>query len=158
MLWLRVETILTDLLISRLIPGMARQQQGMGREDHDLNSQESRELVDNEQPLQLVQSDRLPEAGTVPGGRQVENNTQTDRMEQMITILTTTTQRQMELDNRSEEDRKQLLERKIELENRIEENRKKEKEEELAARSKVDEERKEKERKDEEERKKKEFE
>ena len=30
-----------------------RQQQGMGREDHDLNSQESRELVDNEQPLQL---------------------------------------------------------------------------------------------------------
>ena len=41
----------------------------MGREDHDLNSQESRELVDNEQPLQL---DRLSEAGTVPGGRQVE--------------------------------------------------------------------------------------
>ena len=135
-----------------------QQQQGMGREDHDLNNQESRELVDIEQRLQLVQSDRLSEAGTVHGERQVENNTQTDRMEQMMTILTTIMQSQMELDNKRKEDRKQLLERQIQLENRREENRKKEKKEELAARSNADEERKEKERKDEEERKKKEFE
>ena len=87
----------------------------------------------------------------------MENNTQPDRMDQMMTILTTM-QRQMELDNKREEYRKQLLERQIELENGREENRKKENEEELAARSKEDEERKEKERKDEEERKKKEFE
>ena len=101
-------------------------------------------MVDNEQPLQLVQSDRLSEAGTVPGRRQVENNTQPDRMDQMMTISTTLMQRQMDLDNKREEDRKQLLERQIELENRREENRKKEKEEELIARSKADEERKEK--------------
>ena len=106
-----------------------RQQQGMGREDHDLNSQENSELVDNEQPLPLVQSDRLSEAGTVPGGRHKENNIQTDRMEEMMTILTTIMQRQMELDNKRDEGRKELLERQIELENRREENRKKEKEE-----------------------------
>ena len=93
-----------------------QQQQGMGREDHDINSQESREFVDNEQPLQLVQSDRLSEAGTVPGVRQVDNNSQTDRMEQMMTILTTIIQKQMKLDNKREDCRKQLLERQIELE------------------------------------------
>ena len=51
----------------------------------------------------------------------MENNTRPDRMERMITILTTIMQRQMELENKSEE---QLLEKQMELENRRKENRK----------------------------------
>ena len=97
--------------------------QRVGRQLHYIMNS----ILDKEAPLQLVQSDRLSEARTVPGGSQVENNTQPDRMKQMMTLLATIMQRQMELDNKREEDRKQLLERQIELENRREENRRKQK-------------------------------
>ena len=111
--------MLTDILISRLIPGMVGTKHGnrkvlrekamiesgkqrVGRQLHCIMNS----ILDKEPPLQLVQSDRLSEARTVPGGSQVENITQPDRMKQMMTLLATIMQRQMELNNKREEDRK----------------------------------------------------